>query len=781
MTLFKPSRNSNVFWTFPEPVIEILGQQLLQHATDLENTIISRANAAYEYGVVVFNANNPSETEIDTALGLLTFAAQNGHMEAQTSVGRLSDVFGRTLAVSRDEELKWLLVASRAGSTTAQQRFRDLDIDGFMAAMSDIPYGIGTTCPLLNQSLLINCYQVRQAGSYTDVVLSKLHESAITGNVGLLVEIPAELPSDWYECENAFGETPLIVACRGGHTSVLDVLLTRGANAAHTTTQGVTALHFLAAFNDNDIPRVGSILLQHGVEIDGMCERGTIYKELPDSTFGQVGGTPLLWAVAAGNHCAVQALLAHGADPFAEERQLSMFFEHTFEESPISWAARLHQTDLLKTIINKFASDSCRRFIDECHRIHNRGSLRLFRAMDCHPGLRIRDYILHGRQYECAASSCVGSLFDAGVDPILLTRHFWLSKHSQLAHPIMGACLSKNIVTLRYLWDYQNGTLRPTPRLWAIALRRAVFEGHKAGFDFLIDRRDDIPADVSCDVAVIKRILSQTKDLYFTIGVLRLVQKFRVVLSPTDSHSIFQTAVIQGHFEVAKQFWETHNINLARRTGGNTLLHHFISISRGYSDMESKISFVLTLCNHKDPLFWNIGYLDGSGLTALQFAAQMPTQKRLASPRVFYTILKYFSEPKYLNVRFGGHSSSEWAGYTALHFAVRSGNLSAVECLVQQPEIKTSVQSHRGETPMDLCVDIAQYHATDKRRGFWASKDGWNRSAVNMAIFDLLLIKESEGLIKKYSTLLLRKAWDEYTLVDDVKGIRYGIKLQGIW
>lgn len=768
-----------MFWTFPQPVIEILGQQLLQHATDPTNTVTSRADAAYEYAVIVFNANELAATQIDCALDLMAFAAYNGHKEAQTAVGSLSDLFKDAPTVSRDLELEWLLANSRAGSLTAQQRFRDLDTDGFTTAMSDVLQENGITCPSLNQSLLIYLRQARQSGSQADVIFSKLHESAITGNVGLLLEIPAELLSDWYECENALGETPLIVACRGGHTSVLKLLLSRGANAAHKTSYGVTSLHFLAAFDDDDIPKVISTLLQGGVDIDSICEQNTIYKELSDSSFGQVGGTPLLWAVAAGNHRAVQALLSHGADPFTTEEDSLEFSTYTPKESPIALAARFHRIDLLKTIIGNFDSVSCRRFIAECNSVRNRSSLGLFRSLGCHPGLRIYDYILYGRQYQYDASSCVRLLFDVGVDPIALARHFWLSKHSQLAHPIMGACVSNNSLTLRYLWDYQDGILRPTPKLWIIALRRAVFEGDRESFDFLIHRRDDITADVSWDVIAIKKILSQTNDLYFTTGILRLVQRHGVVLSPTNSRSIFQAAVVQGHFEVATRFWETHNINLAQRTGGNTLLHYLISVSSGFPDMESKSSFLLTLSNNRDVLFWDIGYLEGRGLTALQLAARLPAQKRSASPGMFHTILQLFSEAKYMNAQFSGNSSSKRAGYTALHFAVSSGNLSAVDYLVQQPGIVTNVRSYQGETPMDLCVDIAQHHETNRQTGFRARKGQGNRSAANMAIFDLLLATENEGLIAKYSTLLLRKAWDVFTLVDVVRGIWYGVKLQG--
>ncbi|KAJ4179745.1 hypothetical protein NW755_012305 [Fusarium falciforme] len=687
----------------PHPVMKLLENQLRQNATNPRNTDANRADAAYEYAIMVFNADDPAEARIDSALKLLTFAARHGRVEAQASVGRLSEVFGRPLAASRDEEMVWLLAASRAGSTTAQRRFCDLDKEGFAAAMRDIRQGNGATCPLLNQLLLVNSRELRQAGGLADTIQSCLHESAITGNVGLLLEIPPELPSGWYECENVLGETPLVVACRGGHTAVVEILLSRGANAAHGTAHGVTPLHFLAAFDDDDIPGVASTLLKHGADVDKVCERELIYKENSDSPFGHVGGTPLLWAVAARNHCAVRALLAQGADPFTMERHPPGFSKYAFKESPITRAVMLHQFDLLEIIVGAVGDgfDLRKRFITECSGFHSQGYQALMHTLDFHPGFRVNEYILHGREYQYAALSCLGLLVNSGVDPAHFIGHSKPSRRNEESHPIAGACLSGNTAILCYLWEYQNGILRPTSKLWVNALFQLASRGHSEGFDFLIDHRDDIKADASCDVTAIVKTLSATKDSYFTIGVLRLVQRPGVVLSLADTHYIFFAAIAMDHFEVARLVQETHKISLTKRTGGTTLLYGLIAMSYDFPNMAPKISFILSLSPDKDKLFWNIGYLGNTGMTALQCAAHMPVEKRPASLDVFATVLENFSEPKYLNAQLKGDPSTKNAGYTALHIAVSCGNFDAVESLIEKPGIETNIQSCQGETPID--------------------------------------------------------------------------------
>ncbi|CAM1504898.1 Fc.00g024890.m01.CDS01 [Cosmosporella sp. VM-42] len=777
--MFKPSQESNIFWMLPRPVMELLESQLLQYAANPRNTDADRADAAYEYATVILNGNDPTEARIDSALEHLTFAARNGQVEAQASVGRLSDVFGRPLEASRNEEMEWLLTASRAGSATAQRRLRDLDINGFTAAMRDIRRGNGATCPLLNQALLVNSRWVEQTGALADIVYGCLHESAITGNVGLL-ELPPELPSGWYECENGLGETPLVVACRGGQTAVVEILLARGANAAHRTAHGVTPLHFLAAFDDDDIPGVASSLLQHGADVEMACERELTYKELFDSPFGHAGGTPLLWAVAAGNHCAVRALLALGADPFAIERHPPGFSRYDFRQSPVTCAVVLHQLNLLETIVSALGDDCDvrKRFITECAGPHSQGYQALAHAIDCHPAFRVREYILHGREYQSVASSCVSLLVESGVDPIRFLAGRQPGRHIEITHPIAGACTSSNTGILSYLWRYQNGILRPTPKLWVSVLSMSAFEGLTAVFDFLIDRRDDVTADVSSDVRAVVKTLSLTKDPYFTIGVLRLIQGPGTALPPEDAFHIFFAAVTMGHFEVARQVQETQNISLTKRTGGDTLLYGLIAMSYDFPNTEPKISFILSLSPNKNTLFWNIGYLEGTGVTALQCAAYMPTEKCPASPGVFATVLEHFSEPKYLNAQLKDHPRKKSGGFTALHLAVRGGNFNAVARLVETPGIETNLQSSRGETPLDICVNIAQHYQMEEQMSSQVDKAQKNRSAVNMSILDLLINAENEGQIAKYSTLLLRRTEDEFTLVDAIKGKLYGVKLR---
>jgi uncharacterized protein len=94
------------------------------------------------------------------------------------------------------------------------------------------------------------------------------------------------------------GYTPLHLAARSGHASIVRSLLERGADVDRWTSTGVTALHFAAQANDAEAIRA---LVMHGADInaaDGFQSR-----------------TPLVFAASRDATAAVRTLLELGADP----------------------------------------------------------------------------------------------------------------------------------------------------------------------------------------------------------------------------------------------------------------------------------------------------------------------------------------------------------------------------------------------------------------------------------------------------------------------------------
>ena len=74
-----------------------------------------------------------------------------------------------------------------------------------------------------------------------------------------------------------FGNTPLIVACQNGHSSVCHLLVEHGANLRLSNDKGNTALHYCFAYHFEDL---GKFLISQGadeyaVNTDGLtCYEG---------------------------------------------------------------------------------------------------------------------------------------------------------------------------------------------------------------------------------------------------------------------------------------------------------------------------------------------------------------------------------------------------------------------------------------------------------------------------------------------------------------------------
>src|SRR5262249_48367512 len=101
------------------------------------------------------------------------------------------------------------------------------------------------------------------------------------------------------------GFTVLMAAVEGGNRAVVQLLLSKGADAKLKNRAGWTALHAAAVASDR---RIAEDLLAKGAEVNAT---DTIQDR-----------TPLLWAAAGGRADLVKLFLDHGADVKARESLL---------------------------------------------------------------------------------------------------------------------------------------------------------------------------------------------------------------------------------------------------------------------------------------------------------------------------------------------------------------------------------------------------------------------------------------------------------------------------
>jgi cytohesin len=122
------------------------------------------------------------------------------------------------------------------------------------------------------------------------------------------------------------GLTLLHAAAAGGHTAIVDLLLTNGLDVRSKTQEGYTALHYAAAGNHRE---VAELLLAKGADVN--AEPG---KE-----------TPLQWAIRAQHKDMIEWLLARGANPNAEGGEYLL-------TTPLHWAVWMGDVDTALLLVS---------------------------------------------------------------------------------------------------------------------------------------------------------------------------------------------------------------------------------------------------------------------------------------------------------------------------------------------------------------------------------------------------------------------------------------------
>lgn len=170
-----------------------------------------------------------------------------------------------------------------------------------------------------------------------------LHKGARCGDVSI-IQLSLQQPNNRNELLNAgndLGQTPLLLACIAGELPAALALLHADANAAKPDHEGDTPLHWLHVFDPENIPALGSALLEHGADVNAETKRTEV-----DKLYQKVlcAGTPLHRAAAWNNLDAVGFLLDHGAEP------LQPGVGHKLG-TPLWLACTFHNSDVIEIML----------------------------------------------------------------------------------------------------------------------------------------------------------------------------------------------------------------------------------------------------------------------------------------------------------------------------------------------------------------------------------------------------------------------------------------------
>ena len=736
-TYEKASMNERYTSILPISIRREITKQLRNLADSVQESETRRILASFEYSVMILCfpdiwKNSPSL--ISTALNYLHLAAASGYHHAQSVVGRLHFVFGIAIPESVETELKWLSQASLKGSLTAIQRLRMLDPSLHMKVSRLIRFeynGSFVRGAVWSDTDLL----LREIPFGYDVPPQFIHNLAAHGQLESLKRL-FQLPPIYFNMPDYLGETPLVTACRCGHADVVALLLKLGADPTIATYRGIHPLHFLSAFEDIDIPQVTNLLLTKGAILEAHCSQGDTYRQGLDGRFDVEAGTPLLWAVIAGNIQAINSLLEWGADIFAYVKLIPWAFTNdvSIHSSPLESAITRHRFDIVELLLSSCKDiKGTREKLNELRLVGPQTRVSpLLLALNRPTGELLRVALTHGRRLQDAQLMTVGTLIRYGASLLQISQE----PTGQSIHPILLVCEVNNLPLLRFLWNRDGGVHRPPHKIFIECIETAMQYSNDDVFDFLVSHKDDVSLDNAYEpiIHALAKACNMSNDKHYVSSLIDLAchttsssTSTRNIVTDTGRPNLsvpLMVSLLAGNLETAILLCLHGYCDFMFE--GQLLLAEVISLDAISPIATDRVDVLLSLAtlvlppSSKDDLFWKCGLHENAGrqtfftafhvavspqTNGVQFTGErfIPAEK---NRKILFHILRNFHEPQFLNAQVD-RSSARFPGDTALHIAAREGCFKSIEMTLNGPygrHIDHSLLNVYNQTFLDLCI-----------------------------------------------------------------------------
>lgn len=562
-----------------------------------------------------------------------------------------------------------------------------------------------------------------------------IHNLATHGQLESLQRLSRLHPSH-FNTKNKLGETPLVTACRCGHADVVALLLDLGADPKIATYRGIHPLHFLSAFDDIDIPRVANLLLNNGAILEAHCSQGGTYRQGIDGRFDVEAGTPLLWAVIAGNIQAITSLLNWGANIFAYQRLVPRDFTNdvTIHSSPLESAITRYRFDIVERLLESCKdTQRMRGKLNELRLIGpNIRASPLFSALHRPTGDLLRVALTHGSRLQDAQLMTVGTLIRYGSSLL----EIYQKSSGQFINPIVPVCEMNNIPLLRFLWNRDGGAHRPpNTRVFIECIQNAMQYSNKDVFDFLVAHKDDVHLDDDepllyalanvCNMSNNEHYLSSLANLTCHTSPSSTSTRNMIINTSRPNLSIpLIGSLLAGNLKTAVLLCLHGDCDFMLE--GQSLLAEVISLDAISPIATDRVDTLLSLAilvlspTSRDELFWRCGLHESKGrqtfFTAFHFAVSPQSNGALTTTETFIPaernrkvldhVLRNFHEPQFLNAQVDP-LSARFPGDTALHIAAREGCLMSIEMILHGPygrHIDRNLLNVYNQTFLDLSI-----------------------------------------------------------------------------
>ncbi|KAG7418438.1 Dual serine/threonine and tyrosine protein kinase [Fusarium oxysporum f. sp. rapae] len=261
------------------------------------------------------------EYDLKSAAYYIRQAAQLGSEKARTLyLSVFSQVVGQE--TPDVETLRtWVLDSAQAGNPVALQKLKvDWPLD-WQEINQKVQLDELTRLGV-NVSASEDLSSMLQALSLSDIEFSHTRDLLLWSIVMDKPDVAAtclDQSHDLVELALQNDETPLLLATRLGRKHVLEVILQHpscGSAAQIADERGITPLHWLCSFADEDHEVIAKLLFSKGADLNSpACTISRTQYGIKVDEDGIMAQTPLHWAITQKRLSAVDALLKLGADP----------------------------------------------------------------------------------------------------------------------------------------------------------------------------------------------------------------------------------------------------------------------------------------------------------------------------------------------------------------------------------------------------------------------------------------------------------------------------------
>jgi hypothetical protein len=554
----------------------------MANSDQLDKTL--RGLASYEMAAFIIGSHRIAPIEdqslqdesLQDAGKYLLQAAKIGHAAARIHVGTILDWIGIPNPIDKDIEADWCYMPAVAGNLIASSRLKLLSPARHIEATQE---RVGLVASNILSSLVISCASSDQEFSESAFLQGSQELMFFIPDICLYLvckswhlslKVVLRLPGVDVDMDLGTHSSLLLCACQKGDYVIARLLIEHSATPK-ASSDGLTPLHCLHRFPDDQILPMAKLLKDSGADLEARCElqtqRAIGQTDLSDTL---LSATALLFAVAKRNLPAVSALISLGADPFSGAKPYEKYDSGMPAKqsgriySPVHYAARLHLSDILQAILPE--NKKYEQLYDwMCYETETLKVTPLWCAVDYwYQGLWNR-VIFHGKDHVTQCKKTIDILLNRGAQGHVVC---WDTTTHARQSVYEAACLFGQPFVLSHLHTLE---MEPTTKNLIMTLQHALEVEDSKAIDYLLpiaeketsssERKYELKASIQGHktsdyleyLYCIKERLEANSESNLRLELVR-DEKLAEVVGPDDDQDILQQKTSSGGFKMTFTF-----------------------------------------------------------------------------------------------------------------------------------------------------------------------------------------------------------------------------------